>query len=98
MIKEPRRARRADPSPTDASPWALAGLGVQFFVALIVFAYAGNWLDKRAGTAPVLLVLGVFLGGGGSFFLNVRRLSALSNRDTLVRDTTDAPREPPRPQ
>ncbi len=73
----PRHPPKVDP-PTETSPWALAGLGMQFFVALIAFVYAGNWVDARAGTAPVFLLLGVFLGGGGSFFLSYRRLIASS--------------------
>ncbi|MBL0172738.1 MAG: AtpZ/AtpI family protein [Gemmatimonadaceae bacterium] len=70
--KQPHKA----PSPTrgDPSPWAVAGLGMQFFVALIAFVYAGNWLDARVGTSPVFLFAGVFVGGGGSFYLSYRRL------------------------
>ncbi len=56
------------------SPAALAGMGIQFVAALLFFAYAGNWIDARLGSAPIALLLGVFVGGGGTFFLNYRRL------------------------
>lgn len=59
----------------EVSPWALAGLGMQFFVAILVFVYAGNWLDRRFGTAPLFLLGGLFLGGGGSFWAAYRRLT-----------------------
>ena len=49
---------------------------MQFFVALIGFVYLGNWIDRRFATGPTFLLLGVFLGGGGSFYLSYRRLTA----------------------
>jgi len=61
--------------PPDVSPWTLAGLGVQFCVALLLSLYAGQWMDKRLGTAPVFLLLAVVVGGGGTFALSVRRLT-----------------------
>ena len=75
MDEEPPRQKPKLGAPPEKSPWALAGLGMQFFVALIAFVYAGNWVDKRMGTAPIFLLLGVFLGGGGTFFLSYRRLT-----------------------
>lgn len=86
MDEEPPRQTPKVGAPTETSPWALAGLGMQFFVALIAFVYAGNWADKRFGTAPVFLLLGVFLGGGGTFFLSYRR---------LIAPKTSAPRSEP---
>lgn len=61
-------------APSEHSPWAVAALGVQFFVALFLFAWAGNWLDNRWGTSPWLVLAGVMVGGGGSFYLNYKRL------------------------
>ncbi|MCA0377251.1 MAG: AtpZ/AtpI family protein [Gemmatimonadetes bacterium] len=66
--------RESKPSG-DVSPWALAGLGMQFFVAILLFVTLGNWLDRRAGTAPLFLLAGLFLGGGGSFWAAYRRLT-----------------------
>jgi F0F1-type ATP synthase assembly protein I len=62
------------PKAGERSPWALAGLGVQFFAALVLFVYAGSWMDSRFDTSPLFLLLGLFGGGGGSFFLSYRRL------------------------
>ncbi|MBL0940287.1 MAG: AtpZ/AtpI family protein [Gemmatimonadaceae bacterium] len=64
------------------SPWALAGLGMQFCVAILIFVYVGNWLDRRFDTAPLFLLSGVFLGGGGAFYSGYRRLMASATRDT----------------
>jgi ATP synthase protein I len=40
----------------------LAGMGVQFVVAILLCLFLGKWLDARLGTSPWLLILGVFVG------------------------------------
>jgi F0F1-type ATP synthase assembly protein I len=82
-----------DSKPSEeVSPWALAGLGMQFFAAVLFFVYAGSWLDRRFGTAPLFLLGGVFVGGGGVFYASVRRLTATtaskSAPDTQDHDST----------
>lgn len=64
----------------ERSPWALAGLGMQFFASLVLFVYGGSWLDTRYGTSPLFLMLGLFVGAGGSFYLSYRRLTAADRR------------------
>ena len=91
MDEKPQRATPGSSGSPDVSPWALAGLGMQFFVALIAFAYAGNWVDHRLGMSPVFLLLGVFLGGGGSFALSIRRLTASSTRKSAAGPTEPSP-------
>jgi hypothetical protein len=79
-LKGPNPASPSDDSP---SPWALAGLGMQFFVAVLLFVYAGNWMDARFGTSPLFLLTGVIGGGGGTFFLSYRRLMrSVKSKDT----------------
>ena len=38
-------------------------LGLQFVVTVLVCLFAGQWLDRRLGTTPWLLLAGVLLGG-----------------------------------
>ena len=64
------------PPDGDPSPLGVVALGFQFAAALIAFGYAGQWLDVRLNSAPVFLMIGVFFGGGGTFYLNYRRLMA----------------------
>lgn len=52
-----------------------AGLGIQFVVAILLFLYLGKWLDAKLGTAPWLLVTGVFVGAGASFYGMYRKLT-----------------------
>ena len=60
----------------DQSTLGVAALGFQFAAALIAFGYAGQWLDRMFNTAPIFLMIGVFFGGGGTFYLSYRRLMA----------------------
>ena len=77
MKEFPEKPTRDSKAPADeVSPWALAGLGMQFFASILLFVWVGNWLDRRFDTAPLWLLSGVLLGGGGSFYLSYRQLTA----------------------
>ena len=77
-------------TPTgERSPWALAGLGMQFFASILLFVYVGSWLDRRFNTSPLFLLGGLFVGGGGMFYASYRRLTktvhsqAMNDTDSL---------------
>ena len=57
------------------------GLGLQFAAAILLFVYLGQWLDRRLGTEPWLLLIGVFVGAGGGFYSIYRKLMADLRRD-----------------
>ena len=65
---------------------AVAGLGFQFAVSLVVFYFLGQWLDRRLGTAPVFLLGCVFVGGGASFYAMYTRLMRAQNQADAARD------------
>lgn len=79
MPAKPSGQTPSNPEPKEQSPWALAGLGAQFFVALILFVYAGNWMDARFRSSPLFLLVGVFVGGGGTFYVSYRQLMRRMN-------------------
>lgn len=83
--------RDSTPPADDVSPWALAGLGTQFFASILLFVWVGNWLDRRFDTAPFFLLSGVFVGGGGSFYLSYRQLMAPRNSRRRNDDSTPKP-------
>lgn len=58
-----------------------AGLGLQFAASILLFLYAGQWLDRRMGTAPLFLYVGVFTGAGAAFYSMYRNLMADQKRD-----------------
>ncbi|MGK2963714.1 MAG: AtpZ/AtpI family protein [Gemmatimonadaceae bacterium] len=57
-----------------------AAAGLQFAVALVLFALGGDWLDDRFGTGPLFLLLGVFGGGAAGFYSMYRKLMAPHGR------------------
>jgi putative F0F1-ATPase subunit (Ca2+/Mg2+ transporter) len=64
--------------PGGPSPASFAGAGAQFVVSILLFLYVGKWLDAKLGTAPWLLMLGVFVGAGAGFYSFYRRIMAAS--------------------
>lgn len=79
---EPPKAGAADGG---TSITQFAGVGLQFALSILVFLYAGQWLDRKLGTAPWLLLIGVFVGGAGSFYSMYRKLMAAQARDEAAR-------------
>ncbi|HYC51717.1 MAG TPA: AtpZ/AtpI family protein [Gemmatimonadaceae bacterium] len=49
-----------------------AGIGIQFALSVVLFAFAGVWIDKKLGTSP-LFVLVLVLGGAGLGFWSMIR-------------------------
>jgi F0F1-type ATP synthase assembly protein I len=58
----------------DGSLARYAGIGIQFAVAVVAFLFLGQWLDRKLGTSPVFLMLGVFVGAGAAFYGMYRKL------------------------
>jgi F0F1-type ATP synthase assembly protein I len=50
-----------------------------------VFLYLGQWLDRKLGTAPWLLIVGVFVGAGASFYSMYRKLMAAQAREEAAK-------------
>lgn len=71
-----------------------AGLGIQFVVAILVFLKLGEWADRRFGTDPVFLYLGVFTGAGAAFYSMYRSVMA----DQRKADKADAEKKAGRPK
>jgi len=70
---------------TTSSAAEFAGVGFQFAGAILLFLFAGQWLDRRLGTAPLFLIAGVFLGASAGFYGMYRRLMAAQRRDAEER-------------
>ncbi len=78
--KRPQQSSRKGLSGAD-----FAGLGIQFAFAIIVFLFAGQWLDKRLGTNGLFTIAGVFLGAGAAFYSMYRKISAAQKQDDAER-------------
>jgi F0F1-type ATP synthase assembly protein I len=74
--------KRPQPSSKKSLPGAdFAGVGIQFAFAIIVFLFAGQWVDKRLGTNGLFTIAGVFVGGGAAFYNMYRKITAAQRRD-----------------
>ena len=63
----------------------IAGAGLQFAVAIILFVFLGQWLDKKFGTSPVFLFVCVFVGAGASLYSMYRKLNAINAAEDEMR-------------
>jgi ATP synthase protein I len=68
-----------------ASGAEFAGIGLQFAISILGGVYAGQWLDKKLGSAPWLLMIGLFLGAGLSFYSMYRKLMAAQAREDAAK-------------
>jgi len=59
---------------------AYAGLGLQILASILLFLYAGQWVDRRLGTRGLFTIVGVFVGAGAAFYSLYRRLTADQRR------------------
>ncbi|MCC7323510.1 MAG: AtpZ/AtpI family protein [Gemmatimonadaceae bacterium] len=57
------------------------GVGLQFAASILLFLYAGQWVDRRFGTKPWGILIGVFVGAGAAFYSMYRRLMADLRRE-----------------
>lgn len=54
---------------------SLASGGLEFTGAILAGLFVGHWLDRRWGTGPWLVMVGVFVGAGAGFFSLYRSLT-----------------------
>ena len=67
--------RRKGPSPA-----VFAGAGFELAGCILLGLFAGQWIDKKLGTAPWLLILGVFIGAAAGIFNMYRTLTTAERR------------------
>ena len=76
----PKRSGSSTGPGKMVAPGDLAAVGFQFAGAILLFVYVGQWLDRRLGTAPWLLILGVFLGAGLGFYSMYHKLMVTQSK------------------
>lgn len=80
---EPTGGKGDEPTRTGeqapANQWlSLLNLGWVFLATMGLCVFGGLWVDKRFGTAPLFILIGVFLGfaaSGYSFYQTLRKLN-----------------------
>ena len=78
-MEDQKRTQRG--SRKGLSGGEFAGVGIQFAFAILVFLYAGQWLDNRLGTNGLFTIAGVFIGAGAAFYNMYRKISAAQKQD-----------------
>lgn len=63
-----------------AAAGQFTGYGLTWALSVLLFLLGGWWLDGKAGTAPLFMILGAFLGGGAGFYSLYRHI-VLDSRD-----------------
>lgn len=69
-----------------ASAGQLAGAGIQFAISIILSLLGGQWLDKKFGTSPALLIFCVFAGTAAAFYSMYRKLMAANAEDDAAKN------------
>ncbi len=78
--------KRSQQSPGKGLSGAdFAGVGMQFALAIILFLFAGQWLDKRLGTNGLFTIAGVFVGAIAAFYNMYRKIIAAQKQDDAER-------------
>jgi F0F1-type ATP synthase assembly protein I len=72
---------RQTPGSGGLSGAAFAGVGIQFAVAIILFLFVGQWLDRRVGTDGVFTLIGVFVGASAAFYNMYHKITTAQKKD-----------------
>ena len=80
-LKPEHGSENPSPSSSIAGVGAVAGMGFQFALSILLFLLAGQWIDRKLGTAPLFLIVFVFMGAGASFYSFYRKLVDQQRRD-----------------
>jgi F0F1-type ATP synthase assembly protein I len=62
-------------SPGTRSVGAYATAGIEFAVAILLFLFAGQVLDRRLGTSPWFVMIGAFVGAAAGWYALYRTLT-----------------------
>jgi len=89
MTKPPPPPREDNASIGAAVKYA--GFGFQLAGSILLFLYLGRWVDRRVGTEPLFLLLGVFIGLAASIYSLYRSLMADQRREDDQKQQGGAP-------
>ncbi len=76
MIRPARLEEPKNPKDSFAYVFGLySTVGIQLVISVVLGLYAGTWGDKKLGTDPWLMILGIVLGAAAGFYNLVRLIS-----------------------
>lgn len=65
---------------------ANVGLGMQMALSILIFVFAGYWLDNYFDTLPLFLLFGVFIGLLLSFYYLFNEIKRLDEYDKVKKE------------
>jgi F0F1-type ATP synthase assembly protein I len=71
---------RNDRRPLPVGAMTLASGGLEFAVAILLGVFGGQWLDRRLGTGPWLVIVGAFVGAAAGFYNLYRTITTAQDR------------------
>ncbi|MDR0787409.1 MAG: AtpZ/AtpI family protein [Gemmatimonadota bacterium] len=78
MVDQKRSETGRGRSPASTGePGEYLGVGLHLGGSIVLFLFAGQWLDGKLGTEPWFLLAGVFVGAGAGFYSVYRQLVIL---------------------
>ena len=51
-----------------------AGMGAAFAITILIGLFAGQWLDRKLGTTPIITIGGLFIAAAAAFYGMYRKL------------------------
>jgi ATP synthase protein I len=84
-MTEPRKQGTPNPLPdeerrAEKSGAGTAGVGLQFAITVVLCAFIGNWIDKKAGSAPWGVVLGGAIGFAAGLYALIKAAKSEDRR------------------
>lgn len=55
--------------------------GITMTLTILLAIYGGLWLDRRLGSTPLFLILGILLGVGAAFYSLLREILKLNEQN-----------------
>jgi ATP synthase protein I len=71
--QKPPEPRSREDEKRELRAWhRLAGVGIEFIVAVVLFGFLGRFADQKLGTTPWLMIVGFGLGFALGLYLMLR--------------------------
>ena len=61
-------------------PMTVATGGIEFAASILIGVFGGQWLDRRMGTGPWLVMLGALVGAAAGFYNLYRTITTAQHR------------------
>ena len=62
------------------------GIGIEFIAPILLCLFVGRWLDGKLETAPILMLVGAFLGAATGFYFFIRTVLKLQDNEKQAKE------------